>query len=166
MRPLLAALPVLLLAGCASLTPYQPLREGYGYSEQVIEANRLRVSFAGSSKTPRQTVENYLLYRAAEVTLARGYDYFVMTRSFTEARSDAGAEPTVSLGFGGFNFGSHGGVGLGVGTTTGGGRGAAYTAQADLLLLKGAKPPNDAQAYDAREVRGSLEAQIQRRSGP
>lgn len=151
----------LLLSACASLTPYQQQRDGYGYTEQVLEPNRVRVVFAGSSATPRETVENYLLYRSAEVTLARGFDYFVMSKSQTEARS--GSSPSVSLGFGGFGFGSRSGVGLGVGTTTGGDK-RAYTAQSEVSMFRGRKPTGDPQAFDAREVRSNLEARIQRPS--
>lgn len=151
-----------LLAGCASLTPYQPRTDGYGYAEQILEQNRVRVSFAGSTATPRETVEQYLLYRAAELTLERGFDHFVLSRTLTEARAGAGAEPTVSLGFSGFSFGSRSGFGLGVGTTTGGGPKTAYTAQADVLMQRGSKPVDGLQAFNAREVRSNLEAQIRR----
>ena len=61
-----------MLAGCAQPTPYQPATEGYGHSEQQIEDNRYRVSFAGNDLTPADTVQNYLLYRAAELTLGKG----------------------------------------------------------------------------------------------
>src|SRR3546814_10822327 len=69
------------LAACVSVTPYQPASKGYGYSEQRIENNRFRINFAGNSDTPKQTVETYLLFRAAELTLKSGYDYFVFARS-------------------------------------------------------------------------------------
>jgi len=83
----LAAAPLaalLLLSGCATPTPYQPLQRGTqvsgGYSEQQIEENRFRVSFVGNSFTSRERVENYLLYRAAELTLAAGFDGFTMVQ--------------------------------------------------------------------------------------
>lgn len=68
------------LAGCTSgPTPYQPAA-GYdrGYSEQKIENERYRISFKGNSMTERDTVENYLLFRAAELTLQSGYDSFTI----------------------------------------------------------------------------------------
>jgi hypothetical protein len=49
-----------------------------GYSEQRIEENRFRVMFAGNSLTSRQRVENYLLFRAAELTRQAGYTCFTM----------------------------------------------------------------------------------------
>jgi hypothetical protein len=53
----------------------------------VIEQNRVRISFRGNTLTDRDTVENYLLYRAAEVTLSSGKDYFIVANRDTESRS-------------------------------------------------------------------------------
>ena len=155
-----------VLSACATLTPYQPLHDGFGYSAQMIESNRYRVSFAGSSATPRQTVENYLLYQAAEVTLNSGNDYFVIASSSTSASEGNG--PALSLGIGGFGFGSHsgGGVGVGVGTDTGSSKGYAYTAQAEIVAYKGKKPTDDPKAFDARDVKANLEPLIRRPATP
>ena len=82
--PGLAALA--LLGACATATPYQPATpNARGYSNQQIESNRWMVSFAGNSLTDRQTVETYLLYRAAELTSQNGYDYFRVVRRATDA---------------------------------------------------------------------------------
>jgi hypothetical protein len=87
---LLAALGTgaLLLAGCTGPTPYQPAT-GYGfnrtgYSDQRIEDNRYMVSFAGNSLTSRETVERYLLFRAAELTVQQGYDSFILVDRNTD----------------------------------------------------------------------------------
>jgi hypothetical protein len=53
-----------------------------------IETNRFRVSFAGNSMTSRETVERYLLFRAAEITLQQGYDGFEMADRSTERHSN------------------------------------------------------------------------------
>ncbi|HET8882492.1 MAG TPA: hypothetical protein VFM56_09990 [Solimonas sp.] len=148
-----------MLAGCATVTPYQPSHDGYGYQDQRIEANRFRVSFTGSTATPRQTVENYLLYHAAELTLNSGNDYFIVTQSSTSANGKAGSG--LSLGLGGFGFGSHSGLGLGVGTSTGGDK-VEYSAQAEIVAYKGKKPDDNPQAFDAREVKQNLDAKIVR----
>ncbi|NKF21322.1 CC0125/CC1285 family lipoprotein [Solimonas marina] len=151
----------LLLAACATTTPYQLAGKGdFGYREQRIEPNRYHLSFTGSSVTPRQTVENYLLYRAAELTLSTGNDYFRMTNSSTSARPKSGGG--LSIGLGGFGFGSHSGLGVGVGTSTDSGDKIEYTAQADIVVAKGKKPQDDTRAYDARAVRQNLEPLIQR----
>ena len=146
-------------AGCAAPTPYQAARDGQGYAEQALEDNRYRVTFAGNSATPRETVEDYVLYRVAELTLEKGYHYFVLSdRSTQGEQNDRGG---VSFGIGGFRFGGRGGVSIGVGT----GVGTAdpkYYGQADAVLMKGKKPATDANAFDAREIKGNLEPSIVR----
>jgi len=73
-----------LIGGCATSTPYQPSNGGnWGFDQQQIEDNRWSVSFAGNSLTDRQTVETYLLYRAAELTQQNGFDYFHVANSDT-----------------------------------------------------------------------------------
>lgn len=77
------------LAACSSgPTPYQPAA-GYerGYSEQKIEGDRYRISFKGNSLTDRETVENYMLYRAAELTLQSGFDVFTVVNRDTDKDS-------------------------------------------------------------------------------
>src|SRR3546814_12247439 len=69
-------------------TRFRSVRDGDGYQDQRIEGNRYRVTFAGSTATPRQTVENYLLYHAAELTLASGNDYFIVTQRSEEHKSE------------------------------------------------------------------------------
>ncbi|MBI1404942.1 MAG: hypothetical protein GC145_02300 [Caulobacter sp.] len=79
----------LTLGACATATPYQPNVRGQsvsgGYTDQRITADRFRVSFSGNSLTSRDTVERYLLYRAAELTLSQGYDGFVLADRQTSA---------------------------------------------------------------------------------
>ncbi|MDI1281419.1 hypothetical protein [Brevundimonas sp.] len=71
----------LVLTGCT--TPgsiYHPAPAGVqnatGYSEVRLAPDRYRVTFSGNSFTSRDTVEGYLLYRSAELTLQSGYDWF------------------------------------------------------------------------------------------
>ncbi len=80
-----------VLASCAMPTPYQPAmgtgEYRTGYWDEQIEANRFRVTFSGNSLTSRETVERYLLYRAAQLTLERGFDHFILAERDTEKRS-------------------------------------------------------------------------------
>ena len=96
-RPRFAALALILagsvsLSACMTATPYQPAMGNgsarAGYSDQQIESNRFRISFAGNSLTARETVERYLLYRAAELTLQQGFDNFVLVDRDTEKKTD------------------------------------------------------------------------------
>ena len=84
----LIAASTLALAGCMTETTYRPATgNGFsreGYSERQVEANRFVVTFAGNTMTSRDTVEKYLLFRAAELTTQQGYDYFVMADRDTD----------------------------------------------------------------------------------
>lgn len=151
----------LAVAACASPTPYQPADGDFGYREQQIEDNRYRVSFAGNSATDRKTVENYLLYRAAELTVQSGHDYFTIVNQDVEADGRVTASPRVGVGVGG---GGDVGVGVGLSTILGDGTQARYTAYADVLVFEGEKPEGDETAYDARDVLRRLESEVVRPS--
>jgi hypothetical protein len=152
-RPAASSLVVmlgLLLAACAAPTPYQPATDGFGYSDQQLESNRYRVAFAGNSVTPRDAVQNYLLYRAAELTLERGYDHFSVVRQDLE-------RSTTYRGSGFTNapvfFDDHRAIGWGIGTTSFTAYPIdSYAAFADIVLHKGEEPQDDPDTYDARDV--------------
>lgn len=87
-----AAAGALALAGCETATPYQPLYAAHGqasggFSEQQVEANRWRVTFAGNSLTSRERVERYLLFRAADITVGQGFDWFTTLDRNTDKKS-------------------------------------------------------------------------------
>lgn len=74
-----------LLGACATATPYQAaIGTQKGYVDQQIESDRWQISFAGNSLTDRQTVETYLLFRAAELTDQEGYDHFRVVQRETD----------------------------------------------------------------------------------
>ena len=169
MRTLLLALAVGALSACATETAYQPAgpqSEGYGYHEQTIEANRVRISFRGNSLTDRETVETYLLYRAAEITLQQGKDYFVIANRDTEANSRL---EDVNPHFGPSRFGY-----WFFSRRQGWGRWydpfwndpsdyreiTRYEAFAEIAMFNGHKPADDPNAFDAREVQANLQGRI------
>ena len=92
---LLAMTAALALSACATATPYGPAGMGsrYGYSDQRIDADRFRVSFAGNSVTSREQVEMSLLLRAAEVTLESGHDWFATVNRATDRDVRYSASP-------------------------------------------------------------------------
>lgn len=171
------------LAACTAPTPYGPApgadgARGHGYWEQGLEDDRIRVTFSGNTVTPRETVENYLLYRAAEITLARGRDHFVVAARGTDKTTTYHTTYDYDGGPFGFGFGpSFGFYGPGWAWCCGpygysygyvGGRGEAtsrpvdsYTAHADVVLGRGPKP-DSADAYDARAVIARLGPAIAR----
>jgi hypothetical protein len=78
-----------LVAACATGPVYKPRAPGetVGYTDLQLTPNRYRVTFSGNSATRREDVENYLLRRAAEVTLGAGYTHFVFDDRDTVART-------------------------------------------------------------------------------
>lgn len=88
-----ASLSAVLLAaglmGCATPAPYGPRVEGShtGYTDERLAQNRYRVTYAGNAATPRTTVEDYLLYRAAQVTVDSGYAAFEFDTRDTKAKT-------------------------------------------------------------------------------
>jgi hypothetical protein len=88
-KALAATLAVTLLAACETGPVYKPRAAGetVGYTDLQLSPNRYRVTFSANSATKREDVENSLLRRAAEVTLAAGYTHFVFDQRDTEART-------------------------------------------------------------------------------
>ena len=93
----MAGLLILVSGACSTATPYQPdiagQRVSGGYSETRLADDRYRVSFAGNSLTSRDRVEGYLLYRAAELTAADSYDWFLIVDRHTEHDVETYVEP-------------------------------------------------------------------------
>ena len=182
------ALAAACLTACATPTPYQPnvpaQQASGGFSELRLEADRYRVSFAGNTLTSRETVERYLLYRAAELTVQQGYDWFETADRRTErdARTTIEQDPFVRPGFGyGAGYGYWRPSWRYYGPRYGGWRSwdpfygdpffttraqvrtvEKFEATAEIVLHKGAKPAGETRAYDAREIMTSLGRDIQR----
>src|SRR6266550_1234187 len=106
-----SAAAILMLAGCTTMTAtvpaYRPQAsdKGAGYADEQIDATRYRVSFSGDTKTTRAQVEDYLLRRAAEITVRAGYNYFVFDNRTIETdtnlyRTTDNWDPTTGLAFG------------------------------------------------------------------
>jgi|GEM_PF-101458 len=104
-RILTVAMAVFLLAACASSRSlYVPAADNgdIGYTESRLSADRYRVVYKGDSGTPLETVQDYALLRAAELTVAQNFDWFeVAERSSTpisEQPNTARAAVQVSTG--------------------------------------------------------------------
>lgn len=167
-----------LVAACATETTYRPATgSGFyrtGYSDLRIEPNRYRVTFAGNTVTDRDVVERYLLFRAAELTLQNGFDYFVMADRDTDRQARTYSTPGAGWGpgFGGFGGGLWGprwgfyGRGFGYrawdpfwGGPWGGWGGGAdirtvdrYEASAEIVMFKGTPERGNVRAFNARAV--------------
>lgn len=166
----------LLVSGCATETTYRPATgKGFyrtGYSERQVETDRWLVTFAGNTVTDRDTVERYLLFRAAQLTLQNGYDYFVMVDRSTDRQAQTYSTP----GPGGWG-GGWGGWGAGWGPSWRYyGRGFGwrawdpwwgdpfwgnnidvrtvdrYEASAEIVMRKGTPAKDEVRAFNARDV--------------
>lgn len=150
-------LSLLALAGCATPAPYAPRGPGQatGYTDRQLSDNRWRVTFTGNSVTPRETVENDLLLRAAEVTLAAGQTHFVFDTRDTRARTRYDAIPT-GPEFGPYGYGYWGfyprwgydpfGPPVEIVSST------KYESYAEIVLLSDAQAAREPRAVDARAV--------------
>lgn len=167
----------LLLTGCMTETPFRPATgTGFnrtGFSERQVEGDRWLVTFAGNTVTDRDTVERYLLYRAAQLTVQNGFDTFVMVQRDTDRQARTystgpsfgpyggwGGYWGPSWGFygpgygwrrfgGGFGWGGYGGFGFDdfdVRTVD------RYEASAEIVMRRGAPAANEVRAFNAREV--------------
>lgn len=160
------------LAGCMTATPYQPATNSsrLGFWDEQIESNRFRVSFAGNSLTARETVERYLLYRAAELTVQNGGDHFILVTRDTETRTQTYRTPGAFYGPGPWGYWSpswrfYRGPRWGWRSydpfwddpfwrdrdwdyrTV-----RQYEATAEIVVGRGPKPGDNVRAFDAREV--------------
>lgn len=136
LRPLAAFLVLLAVAGCtlSKPTPYAPVsaKNDYGYSDTKIDDRTWRVSVNGNSQTPRDLVENQLLYRAAEIAAANGAAGFVVLDRDTEQKSRVVGgtyyDPFFAYPYGPFwaGYPFYPGYGFGYGPGFGFGFGAGY----------------------------------------
>jgi len=164
-RHILVAFLTLLLAACAKPTPYQPVFDGYGFSEQRIEDNRFRITFRGNSVTPEQVAEDYMLYRAAEITRRNGYDYF----EIADQKTDKDTRYLATFVDPGFPYyGPYYGrrfypYPVGPRVETGTYKPIVqYSVSANVVLYRGKKPADNVEAYDARDVLERLGPTIRR----
>ncbi|MBN9320188.1 MAG: hypothetical protein J0I28_10925 [Caulobacterales bacterium] len=180
------------LAACATPTPYQPAVRGTavsgGFSDARITENRFRVTFSGNTLTSRETVERYLLFRAAELTTQTGYDWFeIVDRATDRDRRTYSTPGMMGPGFGGWGYGYWqpawrfygprygwrswdpfwggpfggpwgGGFGGGFDTRTV----EKFEASAEIMLRRGPTPEDNPRAFDARQVMSNLGPNIQR----
>ena len=159
--PILIALAAALgLAACATPpTPYQAGGEGrHGYFEDQIDPETWRVRFSGNRATDRAVVEDYVLYRAAEITLAQGADGFVVIRQ--EVEKDVGYYGTIHYphsgiyfghGRGGYRSRSHFGYGFGYGTSSLRPV-SSYTDHLRIRMFRDQAPEGLGASYDAEAI--------------
>lgn len=151
----LSVAAALALGACVTATPYQPAAGGvnsYGFDDTRIEPGKYRVSFRGNTATERTTVENYILLRAAELTIADGLGHFLVLEEDDSGTSDfrtSGFNSGIGTGFG-FGRRSFGGFG---GTTSARTR-ERLSPDVSVLIqaFPGEKSEDNYQAFNAAAV--------------
>jgi hypothetical protein len=113
-------LTAIILTSCA--TTYQKKGMSGGYSDVQIDENSYRVTFSGNGYSTKDQVENMLLYRSAELTKEKGFDWF----SVNERESDEQSN---------FQYGRTG-----------------LDSTAVIKMYKGIKPDSAPRSYDAKSV--------------
>lgn len=187
MRRLSTAFAIaLLVTSCAPTpTPYQPYRSHSaggihgGYSEEKLGRDEVRVRFHGNSMTSRDRVEGYMLYRAAELTLQNGFDWFMVMDRNTEhnirtiVRNDPLYRPWYGLDYDSWrpnwNVYLHGrgwtsiyGGDLSVSPELDVRQIEAFETTADVKMRKAPIPGDEPRAIDARKVVEHLGPTIER----
>lgn len=157
----LIAVSALALSACASLAPYGPQQaeRGQGFSEQRIESNCFRVTYNGVGAIG--PVADRALFRAAQLTVDQGYDWFEVTQRWIDGRPDSvgGVRPSVSIGAGSSRYGGYraSGVGVGLGLDLSGPQPTSTTLE--IVMGRGPRPDRP-DAYDARGVQDAIRTRL------
>ena len=172
------------LSACETATPYQPIAAGHassgGFSNRQLTADRFRVTFRGNTMTSRETVESYLLYRAAELTVEQGGDWFIMADRETTRDRQTYSNPDPFYSRPGYRYGYW----RPYWRYYGGGHAwrtwdpfwgdpfwgdqfdmqtvEQFEASAEIVIHRGPKAADEARAFDAREVIANLGPHIVR----
>ena len=147
----------LLLTGCETgPTPYQAKTDGVssGYTDQQLAQNRYRVTYTGTSNTPRTTVENYLLFRAAQVTASAGFAAFAFDDRDTKSHTTYFTDDFGWFGPGRRHFGWWGGWPMDDEVET---RPVTrYEAYAEIIMLTADQAKADPRSLNAQDVLNRL----------
>lgn len=173
MRPYAISAVVALalgVAGCGP-TPYEPAASpsDTGYLTEQLSEDRYRVSFEGNADTERETVETYLLYRAAEVAAKTGHPYFAVVEGEMEREVEVNRYMTMPgfYGYGARLYGPGFYGGFPYYTTSGYTPGPAvattdsYEAMATVEVLE-ARPDGRRPVFETQRVLRTLGPQIER----
>ncbi|WP_420405079.1 CC0125/CC1285 family lipoprotein [Nisaea sp.] len=157
------------LGACSTPTPYAPADDRFGYKDSSIERDRYRVSFNGNSATDRETVETYLLYRAAELTLENGQSHFVIVLRDLDKNERYVHHSYYPFDYGTYGYyGYHGGYYFRRSVLAGPSDSipiARYEAIAEIVIGGDELKAEGTDSYDAREVLSTLGPRIVRTPG-
>ncbi|HEY3875004.1 MAG TPA: hypothetical protein VGM92_05980, partial [Candidatus Kapabacteria bacterium] len=172
LRTLLLVSATLMLASCGA-TKYAPANHSFwtgnqGYSEVPLDNATWQITFCGNDQTPDQTVNQYALYRAAELASQQGFDYFVVmndndlanvtSTTNQNAQKQTDVEHTVDPQTGRVVPVAVTTTNRSTTTTTT----AAHTVTISTRMFHGQRPADNPQAYDAKSMVSLMGPSIQR----
>lgn len=149
----------LIIVGCASQSAYKAAKgDSSGYKDIALAQNHYRVQFklAGQS---RSAAQKYALMRAAELTLAQGYDWFVVEKSslrtlHEEKPFEPGTRPAITRSCGLLGCRSR----MTTPESTLDIPGTDTLAIVEIRMGRGVRPEN--KSYDARELWDSTQRKL------
>lgn len=162
MKKVVAVCLAFTLFACA--TPYGPYGILGGFTDSRIDENTFSISVDTNGFTTQQTTSMHALYRAAELTVENGFDFFVVASGASYSNSMAMVMPSSSTSRTTIN--TYGSSSTAYARTT---TNYAPTTVMPMVFpnstliiksFKGAKPENVPNAYDARGVMKYLGPQI------
>ena len=156
-----AALALLFVSGCA-VTTFDPSAAQLSpppvgaATEERLEEGVYRVTFVARGDYTRAERQAGVLRRAAELTLEKGREYFVVREreSLYDSPPPSELELGVGIGvFGGSSSGAGGGIAVGGLPARSGGRATGEAAVVELRI--GIFPQDDPNAYDPQALLGT-----------
>lgn len=156
MKTFAAVCFAITLSACA--TPYGKYGIAGGYTDSRIDENTFSISVDTNGFTNQQTTSMHGLYRAAELTVENGYDFFVIV---SDAQNPAGMSMAMP-GSSNTTINSYGSRATATTTYTPGAIVPVVFPNSSLTIksFKGSKPTDNPRAYDARSVMTYLGPQI------
>jgi len=156
MKKLALICSVFVLSACS--TPYGKYGLLGGYTDKRIDENTFSISVDANGYTSKQTASMHAFYRAAELTVENGFDFFVIVDTADDSRSMAMTAPGTSY----TTVNSYGSTAYARTTRTPGMVVPIRFPNSTLTIkaLKGAKPEDNPNAYDARSVMKYLGPEI------
>lgn len=154
-KPLITILAVILI-GCS--TPYKQSSATGGFSETQLDENVYKVRFRGNGYTSGEKAEELALLRSADLTMRKGYKYFVLNDSYSDAKiTSISTTPVTSYSNGSAN--AVGNTVYGSSTTTSyGGQARVHTkpSTTNTIVMFHEKPDGVGLVYSAEFLCKSL----------
>jgi hypothetical protein len=160
MKEVLVIAIAVMLCGCA--TPYGKYGLAGGYTDVRIDENTFSISVDNNGYTSQQTTSMHALYRAAELTVENGFDYFIIATGASNPKSGVMALPGSSTS--NTTISGYGPSASARTTTTYGPTMFVPVVFPNAAMViksfRGTKPDNVSNAYDARTVMKYVGPQI------